>query len=169
MIVVRAAVADDAAAMSAVLIASISELCAADHHNNPEILDGDHILALPVPEPGVLLDDVERPLGGAAIDREQRAVLEEVDGVVAPLARGDLASVEIEDRIELAPVEADEGLLAWRLRAASPAGVQEIEKFGALVPWFGLGHSQSPCDDGVMMRANAPNRKRLPCSGVLDR
>ena len=40
MIVVRAAVADDAAAMSAVLIASISELCAADHHNNPEILAG---------------------------------------------------------------------------------------------------------------------------------
>lgn len=38
MIVVRPAGLADAPAMSAVLIASITELCADDHHNNPEAL-----------------------------------------------------------------------------------------------------------------------------------
>lgn len=38
MIAIRTAVPDDAAAISAVLIASITELCSADHRNNPEAL-----------------------------------------------------------------------------------------------------------------------------------
>lgn len=38
MITVRRAVIGDAPAMSAVLISSITELCAADHHNDPEKL-----------------------------------------------------------------------------------------------------------------------------------
>ena len=38
MIAVRAAVAADAAAMSAVLISSITELCTADHRNDPDAL-----------------------------------------------------------------------------------------------------------------------------------
>lgn len=38
MITVRRATLADAPAMSAVLIASITELCVADHHNNPEAL-----------------------------------------------------------------------------------------------------------------------------------
>lgn len=38
MIAVRRATLDDVAQMSAVLIASITELCVADHHNNPEAL-----------------------------------------------------------------------------------------------------------------------------------
>ena len=69
------------------------------------ILDGHHVLALLVPELGVLLNHVERPLGGALVDREQRPVLEEIDGVIAPLASGDFASIQIEDAVELAPVE----------------------------------------------------------------
>ncbi len=40
MILVRPAVPEDAAAMSAVLTASIRELCAADHCNDPGILAG---------------------------------------------------------------------------------------------------------------------------------
>lgn len=38
MIIVRPATLDDVPAMSAVLIASITELCVADHKNNPEAL-----------------------------------------------------------------------------------------------------------------------------------
>ena len=38
MITVRRARVDDAPAMSAVLIVSITELCAADHHNDPKLL-----------------------------------------------------------------------------------------------------------------------------------
>ena len=38
MIIVRPAAPDDVAAMSAVLIGSITELCVADHGNNPEAL-----------------------------------------------------------------------------------------------------------------------------------
>jgi len=40
MITIRPAVPADAAAMSAVLSASIRELCSADHRNDPEILAG---------------------------------------------------------------------------------------------------------------------------------
>lgn len=40
MITVREARLADAPAMSAVLIASITELCVADHHNDPELLAG---------------------------------------------------------------------------------------------------------------------------------
>jgi hypothetical protein len=35
-----------------------------------------------------------------------------------------------------------------------------MEEFGAML-LIGLGHSQSPYDDGVMMLANARARKRL--------
>lgn len=38
MITIRPATLDDVSAMSAVLIASITELCVADHKNNPEAL-----------------------------------------------------------------------------------------------------------------------------------
>jgi GNAT superfamily N-acetyltransferase len=38
VITIRPAVPDDAVAMSAVLIASITELCAADHRNDPQAL-----------------------------------------------------------------------------------------------------------------------------------
>jgi hypothetical protein len=38
VIIVRSATLDDVALMSAVLIGSITELCVADHHNNPEAL-----------------------------------------------------------------------------------------------------------------------------------
>ncbi len=40
MIAIRRALPADAPAMSAVLIASITELCVEDHHNDPELLAG---------------------------------------------------------------------------------------------------------------------------------
>lgn len=40
MIAVRRAALDDVPAMSRVLIASITDLCAADHHGDPEIIAG---------------------------------------------------------------------------------------------------------------------------------
>jgi hypothetical protein len=92
---------------------------------HPPVLAGHHILALPGTQPGVLFDDVEGPFRGALVDRKQRPVLEEVDGVVAPLPIGDLAAIEVEDGVQLAPVEADIRFGAWRLR---PAGSEKLDK-----------------------------------------
>jgi len=91
---------------------------------HPALLARHHVLALPGAQLGVLLDDVERPLRGALVDGKQRPVLEEVDRIIAPLARGDLAAVEIENGVQLAPIEPDIRLLARRLWAA---GTKEVE------------------------------------------
>lgn len=57
MIAIRPAAPADAAAMSAVLTASIRELCAADHRNDPEILAG----WLRNKTPEMVLKMLERP------------------------------------------------------------------------------------------------------------
>jgi GNAT superfamily N-acetyltransferase len=57
MITIRPAVPADAAAMSAVLIASIRDLCIADHRNDPAILDG----WLRNKTPEMVLKMLERP------------------------------------------------------------------------------------------------------------
>src|SRR5437899_7961095 len=54
---------------------------------------------------GTLLDAVDRDFAGAAKHGENRAVTQEVDGIIAPFAGGDLAAIEPENAIELAPVE----------------------------------------------------------------
>ena len=51
------------------------------------------------------------------------------------------------------------GLLPRRLRPRL-RGDQEIEKFGATLLWFGLGHSHRPCDDLVMMRQTRSDASR---------
>ena len=79
--------------------------------------------------------------------------------VVAPFAGGDLAAVEIEDGVELAPVEADKGLLAGRLR---PPGRKEIEELCGTLLRFGLGQSVTLCDNTVMIAGNAARRKPVP-------
>ena len=67
---------------------------------------GDHAVgALPARELGIFLDAVDRDFLKRAEHREHRAVAEEVDGVVAPFAGGDLSAVETEDAVEFAPVE----------------------------------------------------------------
>ena len=91
------------------------------------ILDGDHVLALPIAELGVLLDYIERPLGGALVDREQGAVAEEVERVVAPLAIDDLAAIEVKDGLEFLAVEGDRGQNVASMgyflnRVAAPSG-----------------------------------------------
>src|ERR1700722_11168490 len=63
--------------------------------------------ALPPCEPRVLLDTVERDLAGAAKDREDRTVLQEIDGIVAPFAGRDLAAIETEQAAQLGTVERD--------------------------------------------------------------
>jgi GNAT superfamily N-acetyltransferase len=57
MITIRPALPADAAAMSAVLIASIRELCSADHRNDPEILAG----WLRNKTPDLVLEMLDRP------------------------------------------------------------------------------------------------------------
>src|SRR6516225_5878336 len=54
-----------------------------------------------------LLDAVDREFAGAAKNGKHRAVFEEIDSVVAPLAGGDLAAVETENPVEFAPTEGD--------------------------------------------------------------
>src|SRR5262249_80193 len=61
--------------------------------------------ALPARQLRIFLDAVDRNLAGTTKHREHRAVLQEVDGIVAPFAGGDLAAIEAENAIELAPVE----------------------------------------------------------------
>src|SRR5690606_18097572 len=63
--------------------------------------------ALTLTQRGALLDAHLRDLGGAAEGGEGGVVLAEVHRIVAPLARGDHAAVEIEDAHELGAVEAD--------------------------------------------------------------
>ncbi len=61
--------------------------------------------ALPAAEFWIFLDAVDRHFRGAAENRKHRAVLEEIDGVIAPLAGGDFAAVEPQNAVELAPAE----------------------------------------------------------------
>ena len=69
---------------------------------------GDHAIgALAAREFGMFLDPVDRKFGGAPENGKHRAVLQEINRVIAPLAVGDLASIETQDAIEFAPFEGD--------------------------------------------------------------
>src|SRR3954469_7495048 len=65
----------------------------------------DAVGALPPRQLRVLLDPVERDFRSAAEHRKHRAVAQEINGVIAPLAGGDLAAIEAEDAVELLPLE----------------------------------------------------------------
>src|SRR5262249_58976914 len=65
----------------------------------------DAVGALAARQPRALLNPVDRNLGAAAKHGEDGAILEKVDRIVAPLAGCDLAAVEAEKPIKLAPVE----------------------------------------------------------------
>src|SRR5205823_2050744 len=74
----------------------------------PENVSGrrnDAVGALAARQPRIFLDAVDRDFTGAAEYRENRAVFEKVDGVIAPLAGRDLAAVKPQEPIELAAAE----------------------------------------------------------------
>src|ERR1700719_3033532 len=56
-------------------------------------------------QPRILFDAVEWNFRGAAEDREHRAVAQEIDGIVTPLAVGDHAPVQVQDAIEFEAIE----------------------------------------------------------------
>ena len=56
-------------------------------------------------KPGIFLDTIDWHFRSPAKNREHRPVFQEVDGVIAPLAIGDHAPVEIEDTIQFEPIE----------------------------------------------------------------
>src|SRR6516164_155021 len=67
----------------------------------------DHaIRALPARQLGRFFNAIDGNFRCTPEDRENGAILEEVDGVIAPLSSGDLAAVKAEYAIEFAPIEA---------------------------------------------------------------
>jgi hypothetical protein len=56
---------------------------------------------------GAFLNSEERHLAGAAEDREHRDLIEEIDGIVAPFAGRDHATIESENAVQLGPLEAN--------------------------------------------------------------
>ena len=85
----------------------------------------DHAIgALAARQLGIFFDAVDRDFRGAAEHREHRAVFQEVDGVIAPFAGGDLAAIEIENAVELAAAEGDlvAGAGARARRGCRPRG-----------------------------------------------
>jgi hypothetical protein len=67
---------------------------------------GDHAVnALAACKLWILLDAVDRNFGAAAKDGENRAILQKIDRVIAPLTSGDLAAIETQQAIKLAPIE----------------------------------------------------------------
>jgi hypothetical protein len=95
-------------------------------------------------EPRILLDAIERDFGGAAEHRKHGAVLQEVDGIVAPFAVGDHAAVEIENAIEFEAVERD--TVRRGIRSGRP---RRCAKFA----WIGVlrhrAHGAPPIVSGV--------------------
>jgi len=59
----------------------------------------DAVGALPPRQPRALLDAVEGYIAGVAKGGEHCLLAPKIDGVVAPFAGGDLAPIEIEDRL----------------------------------------------------------------------
>ncbi len=72
-----------------------SSSCAAAHDQAGR--RDDAVGALPPREPGIFFNAVDRKFRSAAEDRENRAVPQEVDGIVTPFAGRHLAAVETED------------------------------------------------------------------------
>src|SRR6476646_5674648 len=96
----------------------------------------DRVGALLAREPRRLLDAKQRAFTGAAEHRERGRVAPEVDRVVAPLARGDLAAVDGEDRAKLLAVGGGDslGVGCWacvRQGAAKAARLARAEYY-----WF---------------------------------
>src|SRR5215470_1127994 len=73
---------------------------------NDEAGRGNHAVdPLPQGQRRIFFDAVDRNLGRAAKYRKHRSILQEIDGIVSPLAFRDLASVKTENAAQLAPIE----------------------------------------------------------------
>ena len=113
----------------------------------------DHAVgALLARQPRIFLDAVERDFGGAAEDRKHRAVFQEIDRVIAPLAGCDHAAIEAENAVEFAPGEGDLAGDGGLTAARAPA---LLARFG-----FAESHAAPPCvvrcpDDRAVLAAAA--------------
>src|SRR5258706_15463321 len=56
-------------------------------------------------QPRIFLDAVDRNFGSAPEHRKDRAVFQEIDGVIAPFAVGNHSPVQIENAAELETIE----------------------------------------------------------------
>jgi hypothetical protein len=67
---------------------------------------GDHAVnALAACKPWIFLDAVDRNFGAAPKDGENRAILQKIDRIIAPLTSRDLTAVETQQAIKLTPIE----------------------------------------------------------------
>src|SRR5271157_2916679 len=65
----------------------------------------DAVGALSTSKPRVFFDPVDGKFAGATENGKHRAISKEIDGVVTPFAGSDLAAVQIENSVTLAPAE----------------------------------------------------------------
>src|SRR5690606_20764610 len=87
---------------------------------------GDHrIGALAAGEAGILDDAIERHFRRTAADCENGAVLEKLNGVIAPFAGGDLLAIKTQDAVQFAPLERDPGIGRLKATAAASAAARE--------------------------------------------
>src|SRR5262249_17849618 len=104
---------------------------------------------------------------GAAKHGEDRAVLEEVDGVVTPFAGGNLAAVKAENAVELAPVESDSACGGEGQRAPGLAPM-ELARLGIAV-----AHPAPPSmwrvGDGNDRARNTHRQERMDDAAALRR
>src|SRR3954454_2377946 len=115
----------------------------------------DHAVhALLARELRIFLDAIERDFGGAAEYRKHRAVLQEIDGVIAPFAVGDHAPVEVQDAIEFQAVE---GNSMWHW--ARSGGARRC----AALAWIGIlqnrTHAAPSCHLAYMIAPTDRRRK----------
>src|SRR6266404_2057723 len=107
----------------------------------------DHAVnALLAREPRIFFDAIDGNFGSAAEHREHGAVFEKVDGIVAPLAIGDHAPVQIQNAIEFEAIERHPAWQSTRSGIASRC---------AILAWIGFlrhrTHAASPVITGMIL------------------
>src|ERR1700736_5967950 len=133
----------------------------------------DHAVdALLAREPRIFFDAVDRHFGSAAEHREHRAIPQEIDGIVAPLAIGDHAPVQIQNAIEFEAIERHPAWQSTRSGIASRC---------AILAWIGFlrhrTHAASPVITGMILfrkpdstfRDHAENYMIAPTAGRCKR
>ena len=123
--------------------------------------------ALLAAQRGALLDPVFGPLGGAAEGPEGGVVAAELDRIIAPLAGGDHAAVEVDDALQLGPAEADLRRRRSGLRKREDGAHQARPRSFRLA---GLGRGRAPRSARRAARAAARARTgAVRASGWPDR
>ena len=99
---------------------------------DPLLTGKDHVFRILAASGPALDDGEERPVVGVAIDREDRHVGLEIDGIVAPFAAGDAAAIERKQSIDVGTAETGR-------RFGPPAGARvtleaiDLPHLGALI------------------------------------